>query len=59
MGGWIHDATDEELLRAQRWIFEDESIRTTAASAAALAGLVARRENMLDPAGVHVVLLTS
>lgn len=59
LGGWVHDATDPELVLCSDLVLGTEGIRTTPASAAALAGLRAHRENMVDPSGFHVVLLTS
>jgi threonine synthase len=57
--GFGHDATDDELVAAQRLLARLEGVPATAAAAAGVAGLAALGRERLDPAARHVAVVTA
>jgi len=56
--GLVYGATDRELVDSANLIWDTEGVHTTPASACVLAGLIAKK-HIIDPAGAHVLVLTS
>lgn len=57
-GGWVFEASDEELIKAQRQIETDFSIKTNPYSAAAFFGFH-KCVQQLESNKSHVIILTS